>query len=626
MIAIAWGAFLHYFRSMKRIFLLLGLTCLMPLPALADMTATLQQWQRLRDVDAPAPSFSEATGFLADHPGWPDEKTIRIRAEMAAYAEHPDPSILGPYCTSTPPITGRGMFACLRTKVGDPATRRDWLHKGWIQGDFAESEERSILGEYREELRVADHTARLERLLYEEKATAAKRMVELVPLVRRPIYNARIALLQKDKKSKKLVNALSAAQKLDIGLRFTRAQIALEQKELATLVTLIRDIPAAAPHADLWWPLRNVAIREAIEKKQYPLALAMTKSHGDISGEAQAEALWLKGWITLEFMKDAKTAYPIFRELYTEVGTPVSRARAAYWAGRAANLNGNPDIARDWWNKAANYPTVFYGQLAHLALHPDAPLNLPIQPEASETQRDSFEKDELVQAVRLLHANGDDKLAERFLAQLTSNATSPARFAMVASLAREVGGVSGEVKIAKLALRRQTILIESGWPRIGLPQTLGVEPALALAISRQESEFDPLARSAANARGMMQLLPATARQIAKRNDWSYSDDALDNPGDNIMLGTSYLGQIINGFNGSYVLGIASYNAGPGSVRRWINDMGTPPKNLGATLNWIESIPFGETRNYVMRVMENIQIYRALESPQKPLTLDEDLTR
>ncbi len=612
---------------MKRIPLILAVSCLfLPIPALADAARTLEQWQRLRDMDAPTPSFAEAKSFLSEHPGWPDEKTIRIRTEAAAFTEQPDESMLAPYCANSPPITGRGMFACLRTKVGTAETRREWLKKGWVQGDFAENEERAILGEYRTQLVTADHVSRLERLLYEEKANAAKRTLELVPPGRAPIYKARIALIQKDKHAKQLLKTLGASHKTDVGLRFTRAQYALAQKELDTLVTLVKDVPAAAPYADLWWPLRNIAIREAIEKKHYQTALAMTKAHGDISGEAQAEALWLKGWITLEFVNDAKTAYPIFRELYTEVGTPVSKARAAYWAGRAANQNGNPDIARDWWNKAASHPTVFYGQLAHLALHPDRPLDLPSQPTFSDSEKQAFDREELVAATRLVAAQGDQRLTERFINQLSTTATSPSRGALIAALAGEVNGVSGEVKAAKHVLRKQVVLLDSGWPRIGLPQTLGVEPALALAISRQESEFDPLARSSANARGMMQLLPSTARQVAKKNDWDYNESILDRPGDNIMLGTSYLGQIIDGFDGSYVLGIASYNAGPGSVRRWINDMGRPKKNLGATLNWIESIPYGETRNYVMRVMENMQVYRTLDEPKKPLTLDADLIR
>ena len=611
---------------MKRTFLVLAVLSV-GFPAHAgspNLPSTLAQWQSLRDPDAPGVAFADGVRFLADHPGWPDEKTIRIRTEAAADFEHPNAAVMADFCRDPGPISGHGMFACLRAKAGDEPQRQTWLHQGWIQGDFSDSEERLLLAEH--DFTSADHIARIERLLYEKKTAAAKRMLPLVPAARRPLYLARIALIGDDRHAKTLLRNLPTAEQHNPGILFDRITNAMGDHDADEVVTLISAAPANAPYPDLWWPARNMAIREALARRNSALAFSMLARRGEIKGEALAEALWLKGWIALEFRHDPRNAYKDFHRLYTEVATPVSRARAAYWAARAAHKNGNTDIAHEWLEKAARYTTVFYGQLAALTLSPGAPLPLPTSPHATAEDRHAFEQDEQVEAIRLLSANRDEKMRDRFLSHLANTSSDPARLVLLADLARQLDGVSGGVKLAKLALRKQVVMIDYGWPRITLPHTLGVEPALALAISRQESEFDIHAQSAADARGLMQLLPATARHIAERNDISYSDSLLERADSNLTLGTFYLGQIIHGFDGSYVLGIASYNAGPATVRRWTHDQGPPPKTLDGTIDWIESIPFAETRNYVMRVLENTQVYRTLLTPEAPLKLSEDILR
>ncbi len=592
----------------------------------ANPAALLEQWQTLRDSDAPAPNFKDAARFLNEHAGWPDEKTIRIRAETAALGEQPEPALMKPFCAAFPPISGRGMFVCLRAQAGDPDMRRTWLHKGWIQGDFSEAEEQAILADYGSQLERGDHSARMERLLYEEKTAAAKRMLEHVPIAQRVPAKARIALIQKDRDASHILGALSRAEQHSHGILFAQAKNAMDADKMQALRHILAKVPASAPYPELWWPLRQAAIRDALADGQHGATLALAQAHGDLVGEALAEALWIKGWMQLEFHHEPRNAYKTFHTLYTQVASPVSRARAAYWAGRAAKKNGNRDIAQEWWEKAAANPTVFYGQLAHAQLHPDKPLSLPASPSFSTAQKKAFDREELVTVTRHLADAGELKLCERFLTQLANSSTDAARSAMVASLGREVVGMHAAVKMAKLALRKKTVMVEAGWPRISLPETLGVEPALALAITRQESEFNPRARSSADARGLMQLLPSTARHVARQRDWPYTDAMLDNPEDNIALGSSYLGQLIRGFDGSYVLGIASYNAGPGTIRGWLNRMGTPPKNLDGALNWIESIPYSETRNYVMRVLENTQMYRTLDEPATPVGILDDLAR
>lgn len=591
----------------------------------ADEEALVERWRTLRDTDAPTPRFEDAVGFLTQYSGWPDEKTIRLRAETAAFGEKPERSLMREFCEVLPPISGRGMIACAMAEAADKTACSKWLRQGWIQGDFSEREEQEIISRYGDVLDEEAHIARLERQLYEEKPTAAKRTLALIPEGKRTYYNAWIGLTTHEDED--AWRSLSEAQQKSPGIIFARLADARKEGKNDLMIALAKRAPANAPYPTLWWNSRELAAREAIHEKDYSDALTILKNHGAIEGEDLADAIWLKGWLLLEFSGDAESAYNDFSVLFNQVSTPVSKARAAYWAARAASKSGDSKAAHAWYNKAAKYPTVFYGQLAHLALQPEKAIRLPSAPRFSAAQQEALEADPLARVARFCHEQNEEKLRDRFLAQLARNADSQGKLTIISNLAQELGGISSAVKIAKLALRKQAIMSGSGWPTIDLPDELGVEPALALAITRQESEFDPEAVSPANARGLMQLLPATAKHVAQQNDWSFNNRTLSDPSQNLKLGSTYLGRLIRGFDGSYILGIASYNAGPANVRRWIRENGEPPRNLAGAINWIESIPFAETRNYVQRVLENLQVYRSMdEKASHQPTLVDDLTR
>ncbi|OYW13891.1 MAG: hypothetical protein B7X02_01200, partial [Rhodospirillales bacterium 12-54-5] len=383
---------------------------------------------------------------------------------------------------------------------------------------------------------------------------------------------------------------------------------------------------ANPPYADRWWPLRASAVRQALREKKYDIALKILSRHGDLNNENLADALFLKGWIRMEFKRDPRSGYKDFYALYKMVETPVSKARAAYWAGRAAKKNGNHDIAVEWYQKAAKFSTVFYGQLAQHALNGNAPLSLPAMPTITDAARQKMESKEVAQALADMPSSDTRSLQLVFLKALVEHASGAEEMAAIAELAQKTSGTSAAVKVAKWALRQQVTLIEPGWPRLDLPDSLGVEPDLALAITRQESEFDSNARSSADARGLMQLLPATGAHVAKKLGQICKPNDLWEPERNVTLGGYYLGSLIKGFDGSYILGIASYNAGPSNVRSWIARSGTPPHDEEGAIDWVESIPYAETRNYVMRVLENLQIYRALRDANQPLSIAKDVAR
>jgi soluble lytic murein transglycosylase len=589
-----------------------------------DLDDAYARWNSLRNEETTV-RFVTGVRFLYEHPGWPQEKTIRRRTEAAAFAEQPDREIMARFCADYPPLSGRGMLACSQAGAGTQKQQAQWLSDGWVEGDFGEAEENSILTWAGNRLDAKDHEARVDRLLYVRKTEAAKRLMPSISASAQRTAKVRLAFIAGDKKAMARARDLSTAEQRSAGILYERIRYAMRRGN-ENVDTLLAAVPNGVGAPDRWWELQRSAAREAIASKRHGLALKILNRHGKLEGEDLAEALWLKGWLLLRHTKNANAAYKQFYALYTNVSTPVSKARAAYWAGRAAEKNGNRDIAREWMHKAASRATVFYGQLAHAWLKPGTPLALPTQAKPTEQDHQRFARRELVRMAKALDYAGNTKERDMFIAALASQELSAGEFALLAQLASKLGGTSEGVVVAKKALRDGVVLLDTGWPVVRVPDPSPIDDSLALAITRQESEFNPTARSPANAHGLMQLLPSTAKQTAHSLGLDYSDRMLADPLSNMRLGTTYLAQMIEGFGGSYILGIASYNAGPGNVRKWMKSMGKPPQRLDAAIDWIESIPFTETRNYVMRALENRHVYRALQSPGIPLSIEKDLTR
>lgn len=584
------------------------------------------QWASLRDPKQDQITFDDGYDFLSAHGDWPEMNTIRLRTEQAALDSKPDAAALKRFCTDFPPISGRGMFACAAAGAGIAEQSADWIHQGWLQGDFTEPEEAQVLATYGQQFTSADHIARIDRLLFEGRVGPAKRMLPRVPRDRLTLYMARIALITNSHDANFRMDSVPVNLRRDPGLLFDRIGWRHRKGDDEGVAELFTMAPKNPPFADLWWPLRAATVRDAVSANRPADALQMLENQGELKSENKADALFLRGWVALSGLHDTRAAYKDFYEMYTAVGTPVSKARAAYWAAEAAVLNGNPEIAREWQEKAASRPTTFYGQLAYQALHPGEALKLPDGPSPTAIASEHFKEEEQVKLIRLLAAQDQKPMANRFLVNLANSADSPERFLLIARLAREVGETAGGVRAAKLALRKGVVLLKEGWPLVEVPADNPLEPALALSIIRQESEFDPAAESNAGARGLMQLLPGTAKQMAHKAGMAFSNDDLWKGTTNIELGSAYLAHLIAVEDNSYIMGIAAYNAGPGNVSRWQSQFGRPGKTPREAVDWIERIPFSETRNYVMRNLENLQVYRTLLNPQQKLALAQDLLR
>lgn len=566
-------------------------------------------------------SFPEALSFFRAHSHWPMQNRLRMAVE-AALLRDGGGSDAAQFCRDYPPISGRGMIAC--AGLLNDSQSAGLIKRGWIQGDFDASEERAILVRYGNLLTSQEHAARVERLLFEGKTQGAVRALPLLTPQSRAIAETRIALIGGAKNADAKLASLPASSRAAPGIIFDRIRYRHNKGLRDAALELFAQAPANPPQPNAWWPLRQYYAREAIAKGQYKRALSIVRAPGELDREAKAEALWLSGWLRYEFLHDPRGAYEEFYKLYDTVLTPVSKARAAYWAARAAERNGNHAIASDWYQKAAQYPTVFYGQLALAKRAPGQPLPLPSTPSGSGSIGQG--EQQLVSAAHLLSQNGYNDMARLFLEHVATGNANGSHLAGVADRISKQGDTANAVRLAKAALRRNIVLLTYGWPMRTVPQNVAVEPALTLAIARQESEFDATARSGANAQGLMQLLPGTAAQTARQNGLSYSAGDIFNPDTNLLLGSAYLSELINRAGGSYVGAIAGYNAGPGNMQKWMAMNGRPGQSLDQTLRWIESIPFAETRNYVQRVMENLQIYRARLSPDAPLMIEKDLLR
>jgi soluble lytic murein transglycosylase len=379
-----------------------------------------------------------------------------------------------------------------------------------------------------------------------------------------------------------------------------------------------------------WWTERHILARRALDDGEVTTAYRLAADHGQTSAAAIAEAEWLAGWVALRFLGEPILAYRHFVAMHRVVRMPISVARAAYWAGRAAEAAAVPLESERWYRRAVTRPTTFYGQLATLALGREV-LTLPAGPHPAAAG--AFEARELVRLARLLGELDEGELMGAVLARLLDQASSPAERALIAHIGLDYGLAHVSIRAAKRALRDDTMLIESAYP---VPAALApgpggaglLEPGLLLALARQESEMNRRVVSRAGARGLLQLMPATARMMARRLGLTYersrltSDDAY-----NLRLGGGYLAGLLADFDGAGVLALPAYNAGPGRVGQWIRDNGDPRDAAVDPIDWIELIPYSETRNYVQRVLEGIQVYRhLLADPARPprLRLAEDM--
>ena len=580
------------------------------------------------DLSRPGPGrdFKEMAAFLKANPDWPLRYTLTQQAERAM-PDYLKPQDVLQWFGEREPNTAEGAMKLAGALV---ATRQEQraqqvVQTAWVERDFDREDEQTFLQRFGHLLHAKEHWARLDRLLWDDERDDAIRQMARVDKDHQALARARMKLEDQAKDAAAAVAAVPQSLRNDPGLIFERARLLRRQDKFEQAADLLDPPPQNVPKPDLMWAELKKAARGSLDGGNVSAAYRLAAAHGSDSGEAFAEGEFLAGWIALRFLDDAPTAMRHFTALYAGTTSIISQSRGAYWAGRAAEQMGDVAKAQDWYKAAAKGITSFYGQVAALRLADKREIRLAGTPKPSAKEKQVFDKKELVRVVRQLTAVGEGDRTRLFLSKLMELSTKPAEYQLVAGLADEINRRDFAVAVAKEARTRGVEMIDYLYPVIKLPEGKNPEPALILGLIRQESAFDAGAVSAAGARGLMQLLPSTAKGVAKKIGVKFAEKRLSEASYNVTLGRAYVDDLLNRFDGSYVLAAAAYNAGPSRARDWIYTYGDPRQRGVDVIDWIESLPFDETRNYVMRVLENTQIYRArLNKGVAGLGLAEDL--
>jgi soluble lytic murein transglycosylase len=553
--------------------------------------------------------FGDFAEFLNANPDWPGQTALRQHAEesMGGVPE----KTLAAWFECFPPVTPAGKFkqADLWIAAGREQEGVARIRDIWINNDFIVFEEKTVLQRYHQLLREADHWARLDRLLWDGETEAARRMMPHVDSDHRALAEARIRLAELEPGVERLITKLPEHLLNDPGLIYERLRWRIRKERYDEALPLLEHAPRDLVRPVAWATQRQALARHALGDGDISLAYRLAARHGLANGPVFAELEFLAGWIALRFLHEPDIAYNHFVRLYDEVKLPVSVARGAYWSARAAEALKYRDVAASWYRTAAEQVTTYYGQLATTATTTPS-LAQAAAPKPSAAEKAAFEKRELVRVLIALGEVGGGDYMRPFARRISELAKSPAEHALLAHLVVRLDRGDLAIGVAKRANYAGVFLLEEGYPVTNLPPGGHSERALVLAMTRQESAFDREAISSAGALGMMQLMPATASNMAKSLRMPYSAKRLlTDQRYNVTLGRHYLESLLADFSGSYVLAVAAYNAGPSRVRQWMRDFGDPRTKTVDAIDWIESIPLGETRNYVQRVMENLQIYR-----------------
>lgn len=598
---------------------------------LSDRVARKTVTWALVDTSSGALSFYELDAARRELEGFPRPAKRQIAAERVLETAGKTPGQIVAWFEGQPPQSAQGAMALASAyrSLGRQAEAADLIRTWWLDKSFEADAQRAMLSRFADVLSVNDHIRRADILLYGAQGPAARDIIALLPMDRQAAALARISLRSDSRAADDAFAALTPEMQSSPGVAYERAaslrRRGLETQAMALLPMFPREM-VTADGAERMWDERYRLTLMAIKAGDWRGAYQAAANSGLSIGSDATEAEFYAGWIALNRLNDPVAAGRHFAAITRIGSSPITRGRGYYWQGRAAEARGDRAAAETFYGQGAEHSTAFYGQLAAEKL--GRRLVLPRDPVPTAAERTAFESQDAIQAMRLLVDQGQRDLFRAFALHLDDTVPTTVEAAMLVDAIRGYGDQDTSMKAARSAATRGLILADRAYPLRTTPAVQGApEPALVLGVTRQESGFDPGVRSGADARGMMQLLPSTASSVARRMGLGFSPARLYEAEYNMQLGSSFLGQLVERFSGSYILAAAGYNAGPGRPPQWATFCGDPRGGSSDPLDFIECIPFSETRNYVMRVMENMQVYRAkLNGGTAPITLSSDLRR
>jgi soluble lytic murein transglycosylase len=578
--------------------------------------AKVSLWLRL--VSGPAIA-GELAAFITENPDWPLQETLARRSEDM-HAALLDDAAVRRYFARRPPRTEAGMTRLAEAiETTDRAAAARLRREAWVLLRADAAAERAFLDRYANALRAEDHWARFDRLSWSREAAGAQRLLTQLPAGRQTAARARLEAIRGNEGD--LVQMQEAQRDPLVFLERARSLRRQDRDDeaLRHWLTHAAAAQSAAGVARLpqFWAERQILVRRLLRQGEDAQAQRLAVAHGLPPGptEAYLEAEFVAGWITLRRRGEPERALAHFTSLERVAVAPISRARGGYWRGRALAAAQRPAEAQAAWRAAAEHPFAFYGQLAALASgESEAELAVRIAattpPAAEPAHVAAFARRELAEAARILVAIGETRRARQVLLRMAEVAPDAVDRGLVGSMAVALGQAETGVWLSRRVMATTgTVLPDAGWPMPVDPPP-GIERALAFALMRQESNFEVGAVSPAGARGLMQLMPGTARAMARELKEPALANRLTDPAANMRLGTAYLAKRLDEFDGAMPLALAAYNAGAHRVRQWLDANGDPRTSGVDPIDWIELIPFSETRNYVMRVIESVTVYRA----------------
>jgi soluble lytic murein transglycosylase len=580
--------------------------------------------------------FDRAARFIRERgTTWPSSSLIRRRAERLLYEENRDAATVRTFFGQSTPLSGEGklMLAKALAASGDHKNAAALARMAWRDDELTPASERDLLAAFSNALTRADHKLRADRMFAKDRTDAAIRAAQLAGPDQGAIALARAAVRKKSSNARHLLNAVPASARKDPSYIFAHAQYLRRKNDPKGAARVFAEAPRdprAIVGADDWWRERRIVARQLLDLGDYHGAYKVAHDAAPPESENyKADRLFTAGWIALRFLHDSVTAKRLFAQIPKVSLHPVTVARGYYWLGRAEEASGDKIGARINYQNAARHTVTYYGQLARSRLGLKN-LPLPQVPRPPKAELAAFEKQEPIRALHLLYAADARDLAIPIYTDFSDRAgNDTVGYLLLASIANAMHDARALVLIGKAAMNKGVPAEMVGFPTFGIPKYTHVgpkaDPAIIYAIARQESQFDQRVSSSANAKGLMQVIPSTARAIAKKWGLHWDSKKLSNdPVFNVQLGAAELGDLLQAYNGNYVLTCIGYNAGRGRANEWISEYGDPRDPKVDVVDWIERIPFSETRYYVQRVMENLQVYQALSGRHKNFSIEADL--
>jgi soluble lytic murein transglycosylase len=595
----------------------------------------LVEWVLLRS-DNNTGDYSRYAAFVSANPSWPSIGLLRRRAEAMVWQEQPEPESVRAIFAKEQPYSAKGHLALGRAllALGDRAGAQAQVRPTWRNEALSMDLEDQVMDTFKDVLTPADHKARMEMRFYVEDVDAGLRAANRIGPTAVAIGKAWAAVIRKAPNAKALLEAVPAEANRDLGYTFARVQWLRREDKAVDAAQLLLSVPRDATqsiNADQWWEERRLLARKLLDLGDAQTAYRIAIDAAPPSKELfRWEQPFTAGWIALRFLDDPATAISHFAKVAQGSSNPTTNARAGYWQGRAAEALGRKEEARGFYEAAARNGTAYYGQLARARLgYKDMVLRPP--PEIPPERRAAIAQLEVVRATELLYAIGERELVVPLVADLGERSTDIAVLAELGEVAARNNDARCTLLIGKAALARGYALEHYAFPTFGIPEYRAIGPAVDLslvyAIARQESTFYQGDFSSAKAMGLMQVTPEAGRETAKKFGVTYDQKRLQSDSVyNVQMGAAELGDRLEGYRGSYILTFAGYNAGPGRVREWLARYGDPRDPKVDPVDWVERIPFSETRNYVERVLENLQVYRVRLGGGPRLMIEADLHR